>query len=154
MREERAQIEDLRSSIAPLVGRSHRADERHNRRARSMRSRGAIVRTIASLVDRRAVRSTRSRCAIASLIDRRVAIAPLVIDSFSFAGFWFLLPDLMHFAGFWLLIVDDFFLGCGLCFSGFVFSFFFSKHQKIFSGKFVEMQPNTWKHFPFPDISI
>ena len=26
------------------------------------------------------------------------------------------------------VIVDDFFLGCGLCFSGFVFSFFFSKH--------------------------
>ena len=34
-------------------------------------------------------------------------------------------------------------LGCGLCFSGFVFSFFFSKHQKIFSGKFFKMQPNT-----------
>ena len=45
-------------------------------------------------------------------------------------------------------------LGCGLCFSGFVFSFFFSKHQKIFSGKFFEMQPNTWKHFPFSEISI
>ena len=45
-------------------------------------------------------------------------------------------------------------LGCGLCFSGFVFSFFFSKHQKIFSGKFFEMQPKTWKHFPFPEISI
>ena len=53
------------------------------------------------------------------------------------------------------LAVDrDFFLGCGLCFSGFVFSFFFSKHQKIFSGKFFEMQPNTWKYFPFPEISI
>ena len=45
-------------------------------------------------------------------------------------------------------------LGCGLCFSGFVFSFFFSKHQKIFSGKFFKMQPNTWKHFPFSEISI
>ena len=40
------------------------------------------------------------------------------------------------------------------CVSGFVFSFFFSKHQKIFSGKFFEMQPNTWKYFPFPEISI
>ena len=48
------------------------------------------------------------------------------------------------------VVVDDFFLGCGLCFSEFVFSFFFSKHQKIFSGKFFEMQPNTWKHYPFP----
>ena len=52
------------------------------------------------------------------------------------------------------VVVDDFFLGCGLCFSGFVFSFFFSKHQKIFSGKFFEMQPNTEKYFPFPEISI
>ena len=52
------------------------------------------------------------------------------------------------------VVVDDFFLGCGLCFSGFVFSFFFSKHQKIFSRKFFEMKPNTWKYFPFPKISI
>ena len=47
------------------------------------------------------------------------------------------------------VVVDDFFLGCGLCFSGFVFSFFFSKHQKIFSEKFFEMQPNTMKTFSF-----
>ena len=47
------------------------------------------------------------------------------------------------FSGLWLVF-----------FSGFVFSFFFSKHQKIFSGKFFEMQPNTWKYFPFPEISI
>ena len=43
--------------------------------------------------------------------------------------------------------------------SGFVFSFFFSKHQKIFFRKFFEMQPNTWKHFPswkiaFPENGI
>ena len=37
-----------------------------------------------------------------------------------------------------IAIVDDIFLG-------FVFSFFFSKHQKIFFEKFFEMQPNTWK---------
>ena len=42
-----------------------------------------------------------------------------------------------------------FFPGLWLVFSGFVFSFFFSKYQKIFSGKFFEMQPNTWKYFPF-----
>ena len=35
------------------------------------------------------------------------------------------------------------------CFAGFVFSFFFSKHQKIFFGKFFKIQPNTWKHFLF-----
>ena len=52
------------------------------------------------------------------------------------------------------VVVDDFFLGCGLCFSGFVFSFFFSKHQKIFSGKYFEMQPNTEKYFPFSEINI
>ena len=50
--------------------------------------------------------------------------------------------------------VLEFFLGCGLCFSRFVFSFFFSKHQKIFFEKFFKMQPNTWKYFPFPEISI
>ena len=43
--------------------------------------------------------------------------------------------------------------------SGFVFSFFFSKHQKIFFKKFFEMQLNTWKHFPswkiaFPENGI
>ena len=37
---------------------------------------------------------------------------------------------------------------------GFVFSFFFSKHQKIFSRKFFEMQPNTWKYFPFRKIAF
>ena len=47
----------------------------------------------------------------------------------------------------WIAIVDDIFLE-------FVFSFFFSKHQKIFSGKFFEMQPNTWKHFPFRKIAF
>ena len=52
------------------------------------------------------------------------------------------------------LIDDDFFSGFCPCFSGFVFSFFFSKHQKIFFGKFFEMQPNTWKHFPFRKIAF
>ena len=27
-----------------------------------------------------------------------------------------------------------------------------TKHQKIFSEKFFKMQPNTWKHFPFPEM--
>ena len=43
----------------------------------------------------------------------------------------------------------EFVVGCGLCFSEFVFSFFFSKHQKIFSGKFFEVQPNTMETFSF-----
>ena len=47
-----------------------------------------------------------------------------------------------------------FFFWVVACVFWFVFSFFFSKHQKIFSGKFFEIQPNTWKHFPFPEISI
>ena len=38
--------------------------------------------------------------------------------------------------------------------SGFVFSFFFSKHQKIFFRKFFEIQLNTWKHFPFQKIAF
>ena len=54
------------------------------------------------------------------------------------------------------VIVDDFFSWLWLlfCVFWFVFSFFFSKHQKIFSRKFFEMQPNTWKHFLFSEISI
>ena len=38
--------------------------------------------------------------------------------------------------------------------SGFVFSLFFSKHQKIFFRNFFEMQPNTWKHFSFWKIAF
>ena len=115
------------------------------------RRRGFWFDEIASLVDEIACRP--DDC-IARRSDDRIApiwaLSSLMIgDSFSFAGFWFLLPDLMHFAGFWLLVVDDFFLGCGLWFSVFVFSFFFSKHQKIFSGKFFEMQPNTMETFSF-----
>ena len=49
----------------------------------------------------------------------------------------------------WSLMI--FFPGLWLCVFWFVFSFFFSKHQKIFFEKFFEMQPNTWKHFPFPE---
>ena len=30
----------------------------------------------------------------------------------------------------------------------------FSKHQKIFFGNFFEIQPNTWKHFPFRKIAF
>ena len=54
----------------------------------------------------------------------------------------------------WASIVDDFFPRFCPCFSGFIFSFFFSKHQKIFFGKFFEMQPNAWKHFPFRKIAF
>ena len=42
-----------------------------------------------------------------------------------------------------------FFLGFVRVFLSLSLLFFFSKHQKIFFGKFFEMQPNTWKHFPF-----
>ena len=89
VREERAQIGEHRSSIALLVGRSHSADERRDRRAQSMGSRGFWFDEIASLV-------------IARRPDDRIApiwaLSSLTIgDSFSFAGFWFLLPDLMHF---------------------------------------------------------
>ena len=48
------------------------------------------------------------------------------------------------FSGLWLLF-------SGLCFPS---SFPNTKHQKIFFGKFFKMQPNTWKYFPFPEISI
>ena len=38
--------------------------------------------------------------------------------------------------------------------SSFFFSNFFSKRQKIFFEKYFEMQPNTWKHFPFRKIAF
>ena len=38
--------------------------------------------------------------------------------------------------------------------SSFFFSNFFSKRQKIFFEKYFEMQPNTWKHFPFHKIAF
>ena len=38
--------------------------------------------------------------------------------------------------------------------SSFFFSNFFSKRQKIFFEKYFEMQPNTWKHFPFHKITF
>ena len=79
-REPRSERErEERAQIAPRCWRSHHADERRDRRdraARSMRSRVAIVGA-------RRMHTTRRR-------DRR-------IGCISFAGFWFLLPDLMHF---------------------------------------------------------
>ena len=73
MREERAQIGEHRSSIAPLVGRSHRADERRDRPDgeiarcdRAVRSRGAIDE-IASLVGA-GFGLMRSHC-LSSLVD-------------------------------------------------------------------------------------
>ena len=65
-----------------------------------------------------AINGTISRDRDASIArSRRRELAPLIARSRS-----------------QIAIVDDIFLG-------FVFSFFFSKHQKIFSGKFFEMQP-------------
>ena len=45
VREERAQIGEHRSSIAPLVGLSHRANERRDRRDRAVRSFGRSHRS-------------------------------------------------------------------------------------------------------------
>ena len=39
-------------------------------------------------------------------------------------------------------------------FLGLFFPSSFPNIRKIFSEKFFEMQPNTWKYFPFPEISI
>ena len=52
------------------------------------------------------------------------------------------------------VVVDEFFLGCGLCFSGFVFSFFFSKHQKIFSGNFLKCNQTHGNIFLFRKLAF
>ena len=93
--------------------------------------------------------------AIAPWSRSRIAIAPSRRDrDLGSRSQIAIVPWLVAF----LELMIFFFMGCGLwlvaCVFWFVFSFFFSKHQKIFSGKFFEMQPNTWKHFPFPEISI
>ena len=72
----------------------------------------------------------RSRC--------RIAIAPWSRSRCS-RRWWFYV-----FSGLWLVFSD-------LCFPS---SFPNTKHQKIFFGKFFKMQLNTWKYFPFPEISI
>ena len=137
VREERAQIGEHRSSIALLVGRSHRTDERRDRQARSMGSRGAIDE-IASIVGAGfgLMRSHRS----SSLVVRMIASLRSELSLLS--------RSVIHFLLLGFGFIDDFFLGCGLC-SGFVFSFFFSKHHKIFSGKFFEIQPSTMETFSF-----
>ena len=115
--------------------------ERERARARSqspVRDLAVVDRNLQSAISRR--RWSRSREGIEIAIVPSIAISNRDRRRGHQTGF--------------SVVVDDFFLGCGLCFSGFVFSFFFSKHQKIFFGKFFEMQPNTWKYFPFLKISI
>ena len=91
--DQREREREERAQIAPLVRRSYRAYERRDRRdraARSMRSRGAIVdraaRSTSALVGRAPL--------VGAIVDRR---RDGRIGCISFAGFWFLLPDLMHF---------------------------------------------------------
>ena len=116
---------DLRE-IAPSIAISRRS--RSRRRSRS----GAIANS-----DRdRAIDCdpVQSRTRIAIAISDRDHGAVVGLETFL---------ELMIFF-FWVMA----------CVFWFVFSFFFSKHQKIFSRKFFEMQPNTEKYFPFPEISI
>ena len=45
-------------------------------------------------------------------------------------------------------------LGCGLCFSGFVFSFFFSKHQKYFPENFLKCNQTHGNIFLFRKLAF
>ena len=47
-----------------------------------------------------------------------------------------------------------FFLGCGLCFSRFVFSFFFSKHQKYFPENFLKCNQTQRNIFLFRKLAF
>ena len=136
-REEKRRTRSRRRKIAPLIAISPSRDHAGSRsrstaREEDPRSRSTLREIAPSIaisdrtVDRDLAKKARSR-------SRRQSQSRIAINS---------------------VVVGLDLLGCGLCFSGFVFSFFFSKHQKIFSGKFFEMQPNTWKYFPFPEIRI
>ena len=86
VREERAQIGEHQSSIAPLIGRSHRAEERRDRQDREVRSSGRSQRSSIDeqcAFDKRARRST-----IAPLVARRTAHRSLLIH-FLLLGFGF-----------------------------------------------------------------
>ena len=78
----------------------------------------------------------RSRCRIAiAMSDRDRAVIAITVQSSLM---------ILCISGLWLVFSDLFFPS----------SFPNTKHQKIFFGKFFKMQPNTWKYFPFPKISI
>ena len=52
------------------------------------------------------------------------------------------------------VVVDDFFLGCGLCFLDLCFPSSFLNTRKYFPENFLKCNQTPWKHFPFPEISI
>ena len=52
------------------------------------------------------------------------------------------------------VVVDDFFSRLWLVFFKICVFLLLFQTPEIFSGKFFEMQPNTEKYFPFPEISI
>ena len=132
----RAQEEKIQSEIA--CSNSSPRSRRRDRDLREIASAIAISRRLRSR--RRSWSREEGEISIAPSIaisprDRAVDRAVVGLETFS---------SLMIFFFFWVVA----------CVFWFVFSFFFSKHQKIFSGKFFETQPNTWKYFHFPEISI
>ena len=93
-REERAQIRERERERREPRSRRSSIDERRDRDRRSRHlSDDRTALTSDAIDDGTARRSSL----IAPLVAPRPHRSSLVIDSFSFAGFWFLLPDLMHF---------------------------------------------------------
>ena len=167
-REERAQIgereEEETSQTRKGRTRERKNDLAKHRSRRRLRSTAPIA--ISRSVNRRERCFARSRltlCEIAPSIAISRSTVPIAIDandaSWDRAVFFWVLSVELSRASIAISplielasrasIIDDFFSGFCSCFSGFVSSFFFSKHQQIFFETFFEMQPNTWKHFPF-----
>ena len=118
--------------------------ERESTRAREEKIQSEIASSSSSSTVRSRSRR-RLRSGAITISDRDRSVIAIAMPSIA-------ISDRNRDLVLWSLMI--YFPGSWLCVFWFVFSFFFSKHQKIFSGKFFEMQPNTWKHFPFPEINI
>ena len=111
----------------------------------SPRSRDAVDRDLAKDWDRDrrrdlakiAISPSRDRDQRRELAKITIAISPLIGRRTVFS-----------------VVVEDFFLGCGLCFLDLCFSSSFPNTRKYFSENFLKCNQTPWKHFPFPEISI
>ena len=148
-----------RSSIAPLVGRSHRTDEGRDRRARlSGRSHRS---SIDERRDRWAVRVWQARSSIDDGTARRSSLIAPVVARRWFIFFCWVLVSFAWFDAFFVKIFEwtslnllVLFWICGLCFSDLCFPSSFPNTRKYFPENFLKCNQTPWKHFPFPKISI
>ena len=130
----------MHQSISHRDARSHAPDDRTARQSRSrLRVDHDLAKRRSTLREIAIGAKARSRSTLREINVNRDLAKHRAVEPSRASIAISLLVELASRAS----IVDDFFPGFCPCFSGFVSSFFFSKHQKIFFGKFFEMQPNT-----------